>query len=101
MKTLDEVRNELSELFCSSQTGDDYTSYDLEYYYKSGFDAGVAEMKKRNQVLVDALTRQSPEWETCDHYFEPSKTRNYLMCEKCFAAYPVVKALQQYKESVG
>ena len=77
MKTLDEVRNELAELFCSSQTGDDYTSYDLEYYYKSGFDAAIAEMKKRNQVLVDCM--------------EMYKDDHRLIAE----------ALKQYKESVG
>ena len=89
MKTLDEVRNELAELFCSSQTGDDYTSYDLEYCYKSGFDSGIAEMKKRNQVLVDAIQLIAEEM------FAHGEYSGQDMQDVAG------KALQQYKESVG
>ena len=86
MKTLDEVRNELADKHLAFIGTDAHFEHRI---YNAGFDSGIAEMKKRNQVLVDAIRLIAEEM------FAHGEYSGQDMQDVAG------KALQQYKESVG
>lgn len=65
---------------------------------RNSFLSGVRWQEERGKVLVEAVKKENPEWNTCTHDFEPNTTMDYFRCDKCGIRTQTFEALKIYEE---
>jgi predicted RNA-binding Zn-ribbon protein involved in translation (DUF1610 family) len=57
-------------------------------------------LEAKLKIAEEALIKEAPKWNTCEHEYEPNTTMDYFRCDNCGARPMTVEALKKMSEGL-